>query len=227
MTCNISRAIQQSETATFGYTGTKVTDIATNQLAEILNSVATNSSTQVAPPTYTLTWTKGVGVDSITSLPAGIDCGSTCAYAFDSGTVVSNSISCLTAYGMPAITGDCASDGSATMSADKACGVTCSAGKTLTITPPVNGEIVTSDDLNIDCGGGYTACSALYFAGATPSLTGTCKAGDYNDGTAWSGNGTGTTTRSFTMDSDQSVSFDCIKAGARISGGSMGGGSIQ
>lgn len=55
MTCVISRAIQYSETAVYGYTGTNVVDTSANALATISNtpSVANNSTQGITPGTAT------------------------------------------------------------------------------------------------------------------------------------------------------------------------------
>jgi hypothetical protein len=93
----------------------------------------------------------------------------------------------------------------------------------LTVTYPTDGSVVTSDTGAIICGGNDRQCSDTYYSG-TVTLTGACGTGYY--GGAWAGNGTGTTTREFTMDADQSVSFSCSKTGGQPKVGTGAGMTI-
>lgn len=130
ITCTNSRTVYQSEgNGTYGYTGTKVSDTATspNALATIdANPSATNMSTEVeTPPAVTLTVNKTGAGCTITSSPSGVNCGSTCSADVETGTAVT--ISGWSENGWNAITygGDCASDGTVTMSGAKTCTATC------------------------------------------------------------------------------------------------------
>lgn len=130
MTCPTSRTIYQSEgNGTYGYTGTKVVDTAStpNALATIDSSpVAVNLSTEIeTPPAVALTITSHTGAVA-TSSPTGLNCGSTCAADFETGTVVTVSGYCLSNYQNIVIGGDCnASTGEVTMSEARTCTVTC------------------------------------------------------------------------------------------------------
>ena len=79
-------------------------------------------SPPAAPSSYALTVRKdGSGNGTVTSNPAGIDCGSDCRESFAAGTQVRltgtpDSCSTLTGFG-----GDCAGDGTVTMSSDRSC----------------------------------------------------------------------------------------------------------
>ncbi len=79
---------------------------------------------------------------------------------------------------------------------------------TLTVSAPSSVSLVTSDVGYISCGLVNYDCIDSYYSG-TVVLTGICSAG-YNNLT-WTGDGTGTTTRSFTMSSDQVVGASCDK----------------
>ena len=135
MTCTNSRTVYQAEgNGTYGYTGTKVIDAAENQLATIDSSpTAVNLSTEVeAPPAVTLTVNKtGTGC-TITSSPSGIIAGTTTTADYDTGTVVTlggyveNGWNSTIVYG-----GDCASNGTVTMSGAKTCTATCKEKKVL------------------------------------------------------------------------------------------------
>lgn len=127
MTCTTSRTVLQSETtALLSYTGVKVTDIAENALAAITNKSTENGSTEGGETSYTLTITKGSGITDIVSIPSGVNCGATCTPSFAAGTALTISAGCVNeGWKDLAITGDCASDGTVTMSAAKACTVAC------------------------------------------------------------------------------------------------------
>lgn len=125
MTCTISRALTAAETATYAYTGTKVIDAAENHLAEITATAITQNLTPAEAPTKKLTISKTGSGCTITSSPSGISCGSTCEFDFTTATQVT-----LGGYlenGWASITygGDCASNGTVTVNADKTCTVTC------------------------------------------------------------------------------------------------------
>lgn len=127
ITCTTNRPITQEEgNGTYGYTGTKVVDVATNALATIDSSpTLVNLSAQNTPPTYTVTINKtGTGC-TITSSPSGANCGETCSVTVDGGTLVT--IGGYLENGWSSITygGDCASNGTVTVNADKTCTVTC------------------------------------------------------------------------------------------------------
>ena len=135
LTCANSRTVYQAEgNGTYGYTGDKVKDHADNALATIDNSpTAVNLSTEVEePPAVTLTVTKtGTGC-TITSSPSGIIAGTTTTADYDTGTVVTlggyveQGWVTTIVYG-----GDCASNGTVTMSSAKTCTATCTEKKVL------------------------------------------------------------------------------------------------
>lgn len=124
---DLGSEVQQSDVVTADYTtpGTGIKDAAGNALANFSGASVFNGSTQNTPPTYAVTINKtGTGC-TITSLPSGANCGETCSVTVDSGTVVT-----LGGYlenGWASITygGDCASNGTVTVNADKTCTVTC------------------------------------------------------------------------------------------------------
>lgn len=135
MTCTNSRTVYQAEgNGTYGYTGTKVIDAAENQLATIDSSpTAVNLSTEVEePPAVTLTVNKTGSGCTITSSPSGIIAGTTTTADYDTGTVVTlggyveNGWNSTIVYG-----GDCASNGTVTMSSAKTCTATCTEKKVL------------------------------------------------------------------------------------------------
>lgn len=127
MTCANSRTVYQSEgNGTYGYTGTKVVDVAGNPLAAIeSNPAAVNQSTEIEnPPGYTLTISNHTGA-VVTSSPSGLNCGSTCSADFENGTVVTVGGYCLPNYSGLAIGGECSSSGTVKVNGAKSCTAVC------------------------------------------------------------------------------------------------------
>lgn len=123
----IAKTVQQGETCTLTYTtgANNIEDAAGNDLASFTDQSVSNNSTQSTPPTATLTVTKtGAGCKLISS-PTGIDCGSTCTLTVATDTAIT--LSGTSENGWNAITygGDCAANGTVTMSAAKECTATC------------------------------------------------------------------------------------------------------
>ena len=176
--------------------------------------------------------TAGSASGTVTSSPAGIDCGATCSASFGEGTVVT-----LTATPAAGSTftgwsgGGCSGTG--------ACQVTMSAAESVTATFAVSTETlavsksgtgsgsVTSSPLGIDCG---ATCSASFGEGTVVTLTATPAAG--STFTGWSGggcSGTGacrvslgsdtTVTATFTRLPPASVTLTVVRAGS-------GGGTV-
>ncbi len=143
-------------------------------------------------PVYTLTVTNaGTGSGSVSSVPAGIDCGATCTASFDRGTVVT-----LTAT--PA-SGSSFVDwlGPGCTGAGSTCVVTMDAAKSVTtffssLSQPLlivsksgtGSGSVTSEPAGIDCG---ATCMASFDPGTVVTLTAT--ASPFSAFTSWSGAG--------------------------------------
>jgi hypothetical protein len=124
----IGAAVQQSESGiTLAYTtgANYIEDAAGNDLGSFTGTAVVNNSTQNTPPTVELTVTKTGSGCTVTSAPSGVNCGSTCTLSVDSGTVVT--LSGWSENGWNAITygGDCAANGTVTMSEARTCTATC------------------------------------------------------------------------------------------------------
>jgi len=160
------------------------------------------------PTTFQLTvQMSGNGSGTVTSSPAGIDCGPACREAFNSGTVVT-----LTAA---AATGSIFAGWSGACSGTQSCTVTLSANQTVTATFTTQSSptytlmvslagtgsgTVTSNPAGINCG---TSCSASFNGGTQVTLTATPAAGSAFAG--WSGACSGTGTCQLTLNANASV----------------------
>jgi hypothetical protein len=130
----------------------------------------------------------GTGTGTVTSNPAGIDCGATCSASFASGTLVTLTATPTTGSSFAGWDGDCR--GSAcilTMDGTKNVWATFIAGVSLTVTRAGSGTgTVTSNPAGIDCG---ATCSASFASGAVVDLTATPATGSTFVG--WSGDCSG------------------------------------
>lgn len=168
------------------------------------------ASGAAAGSAYTLTVAlAGSGSGTVTSSPAGIDCGSTCSHAFASGTQVT-----LTATAESgSFFGGWSGGG---CSGIDSCVVTMSAAESVTATfvlvPPNDYPLsvskagsgsgtVTSSPAGIDCG---SACAAVFPSGTEVTLTATAASNSTFAG--WSGVGcSGTGSCAVTMSAAESV----------------------
>jgi len=165
-------------------------------------------------PTHTLTVTKsGTGAGTVTSTPAGIDCGGTCSAPFNANAVVSLSQTASTGSVFAGWGGGaCSGTGACqvTMDAAKSVTATFDPQPTHTLTVTKNGTgtgTVTSTPAGIDCG---ASCSAPFNANAVVSLSQTASAGSVFAG--WGGGlCSGTGACQVTMDAAQSVTATFIQ----------------
>src|SRR5262245_58134008 len=135
------------------------------------------------------------GTGTVTSTPAGIDCGSSCAASFTAGTAVSLTATPAAGWVFMGWSGaGCAGTGSCSLTLTTATTVRATfapAPVTLTVIRAGLGSgSVTSAPAGISCG---TSCSASFPSGSPVVLTATAGAGSVFTG--WSGGGcTGTST---------------------------------
>ena len=135
------------------------------------------------PTSYALT-AATAGSGTVTSTPAGINCGSDCSESYTSGTVVTLVATPASGWTFAGWTGDAdCSDGSVTMSAARSCTATFSTNFVLNIALVGTGfGTVTSNPAGISCGGD---CSESYASGTVVTLTATPAGGSTFAG--WSG----------------------------------------
>jgi hypothetical protein len=157
------------------------------------------------PVTHTLSVTKaGSGSGTVTSSPAGIDCGSTCSASFLEGTMVTLTATPVANSTFTGWSGACSGTGTCTVTMDQDRAVTATfdlVNHTLTVTKAGTGSgTVTSNPTGIDCG---PTCSAMFSHGTVVTLTATPVAN--STFTGWSGACSGTGTCTVTMDQDRAV----------------------
>ncbi|MDC4223902.1 MAG: PA14 domain-containing protein [Candidatus Manganitrophus sp.] len=146
----------------------------------------------------------GTGSGTISSSPAGINCGATCSFSFSSGTSVTLTAAPLPNSNFTGWSGDCSGTGACSVSMSAVRSVTANFTlKTFTLDLIKAGTgtgTVTSSPAGINCG---TTCSSSYNIGTTVTLTAT-PAGNATF-TGWSGACTGTAHCVVTMDAARSV----------------------
>jgi hypothetical protein len=146
------------------------------------------------------------GTGSVSSTPAGIDCGSTCSHAFTFGTVVTLTATADASSDFAGWAGSgCTGTGDCQVTMDAARSVTATFTlKTHTLDVSKDGTgtgSVSSSPAGIDCG---TTCSHAYDDGTVVTLTATPDTG--SDFTGWTGAGcTGTGDCQVTMSQARQV----------------------
>ena len=149
----------------------------------------------------------GTGTGSVTSSPAGIDCGATCSNAFGDGAVVTLTATADVGSDFTGWTGSgCTGTGTCIVTMDAAHSVTATfdlkPDKTLTVSKTGTGSgSVSSSPVGITCG---ATCATNFAFGTVVTLTATPTVS--SDFTGWSGEGcTGTSTCIVTLDQARSV----------------------
>jgi len=164
------------------------------------------TATFILPSSRILTVTKaGSGTGTVTSAPAGIDCGSTCSAGFGNGTQVTLTATPAAGSTFAGWSGDCSGAGTCTVTMTAAHSVTATftsqSSRALTVTITGGGSgTVTSAPAGIDCG---ATCSAGFANGTQVTLTATPASGSTFAG--WSGDCTGTGACTLTMNAAHSV----------------------
>jgi hypothetical protein len=157
------------------------------------------------PSTQILTVVK-VGNGTVTSSPAGIDCGGTCLASYPQGTVVTLTAAPAAGSTFAGWSGACTGTGTCqvTLNAPAAVTATFTLGPishTLTVNKTGTGAgTVSSSPAGINCG---ATCSASYLAGTGVTLTAAASSG--STFTGWSGACTGTGSCQVTMSAAASV----------------------
>src|SRR5262245_17456489 len=170
-------------------------------------TTATTVRATFAPAPVTLTVVRaGLGSGSVTSAPAGINCGTSCSASFPSGGAV---VLTATATGGSVFTGwsggGCTGTSTCTVSPVSATTITATfAPATVALTLTVTGSgtgTVTSAPAGLSCG---ASCSVSFAPGTSVSLTATAGAGSAFAG--WSGACPGSGPCTVVMDQARAVS---------------------
>ena len=206
-------SVTLTATATSGYvfsgwsgsdiscTGTGACTVAMNKARAVVASFS-----PVATTNYTLQVSRS-GSGTVTSTPAGINCGSDCSESYASGTSVTLTATPASGYTFGGWNGGgCSGTGGCTVSMSMARSVTATftaVTYNLTVTRSGSGS-VTSSPAGISCG---SDCSEGYASGTSVTLTATPASG-YTFG-GWSGacSGTGGCTVSMTTARNVSATF--------------------
>jgi hypothetical protein len=206
-----------SQIATVGvnvtsYTDTNLTDGATYcyRLAAF-NSAGTSaySTEGCATVKSTLSISK-IGSGTVTSSPAGINCGSDCSEPYTSGTVVALTANPAAGSIFSGWSGSGCSTGSVTMSANRNCTATFNAvavqtfGLSVAKTGTGSGT-VSSGPAGINCGGD---CSESYTSGMVVALSAIPAAGSIFSG--WSGSGCSTGSVTMNANRNCTATFNAV-----------------
>jgi hypothetical protein len=146
----------------------------------------------------------GSGTGSISSSPAGINCGSTCSAAYGTGTVVTLTATAQAGSTFSGWGGACSGAGlsptcTVTMNGARSASATFNLGYTLSVSVTGSGA-VTSNPAGINCG---SACSAGFATGASVTLTATPSTGSVFLG--WTGACSGTAACPLSMTAGKTV----------------------
>jgi type VI secretion system Hcp family effector len=169
----------------------------------------------------------GAGSGTVTSAPAGIDCGASCIANYDAGTLVTLSASSDVNSVFAGWSGDCAGPGECVVTMDAAKAVTATftpVQHALTVTLAGSGSgTVTSAPAGIDCG---VSCTASYDSGTLVTLS---AAPDANSTfAAWSGDCAGTGQCVVTMDAAKAVTatFTPVQHALTVTLAGAGSGTV-
>jgi hypothetical protein len=175
------------------------------QLAMTAQRSAVAEFAEIAPENHTL-MVSVTGSGDVTSSPSGINCGSDCNESYSAGTSVSLTATPDSGFEFISWTGGCGGSGVCEVTMNAQTSVAAEFREigaesfTLTVSTPSNGTI-SSSPVGIDCG---SDCSQSYVANTQVSLTATPD--DGFEFVSWSGDCSGASACSVTMDQARSVS---------------------
>jgi Divergent InlB B-repeat domain len=179
-------------------------------------------------PTHALTVSKtGTGSGTVTSDPAGIDCGATCSHAYASGTSVTLSAAPTSGSAFLGWSGaGCSGTSTCQVAMNADASVTANFVPTFSLAVSKTGTgsgKVTSTPAGINCG---STCSHQFASGTPVTLSATADSGSVFTG--WSGDCSGLGSCSVTMDAGHSVTanFDLTPKTLIASKAGTGSGKV-
>jgi len=165
---------------------------------------------------YSLTVNKsGTGSGTVTSNPAGINCGATCVFAYASGQSVTLTPTPASGYDFSSWSGACTGSEACIVTMDAAKSVTANftaiptGSSVLSVTKTGLGS-VTSLPVGIDCSG---TCNATFTNGTSVTLTAAPVTGYYFAGWGGACSGQGTCTLTITSNQTATANFAQIPSG--------------
>lgn len=164
-------------------------------------SAARSVAATFVPLTFNLTVSVS-GSGTVTSSPAGINCGGTCNATYNSGTSVTLTAAPAAGFSFSGWSGACTGTGACVLTMSAARAVTATfAPSTFTLNVSVSGAgSVSSTPAGISCGGD---CSEAYATGTSVTLSASPASGSTFSG--WSGSCTGAGTCAVTMTTARNV----------------------
>jgi hypothetical protein len=185
-------------------------------------------TTPPPPVTFSLTVsTDGTGSGTVTSSPAGIDCGTDCSEDYDENTIVTLTPTAATDSLFAGWSGACSGSGGCSVTMDAAKSVSATFDLqlyTLNVTLAGTGSgTVTSSPAGIDCG---TDCSEDYAVNTVVTLTPAAATDSLFAG--WSGACSGSGSCSVTMNAAKSVTatFDIQQFSLTVTQSGTGSGTV-
>ncbi|TQV87083.1 InlB B-repeat-containing protein [Aliikangiella coralliicola] len=192
------------------------------QLSMTQNRQATATFTEIPIQEHTLTITAGNG-GTVTSQPAGIDCGSDCSQNYEENTSVTLTATAESGYEFSGWSGDCSGTAACQLSMTQNRQATATFTEivpqeyTLSISTNTGGT-VTSQPNGVDCG---SDCSENYQENTSVTLTATPAQGYEFNG--WTGDGcSGKDPCALTMNSDKMVTATFSASSGALSIADMG-----
>jgi hypothetical protein len=208
---------------TLSSTGLTPNDIKHNDNSTSIKSALDNLYSKMSYRTLTIV-KSGTGSGTVTSSPSGINCGTTCAYQFASGSSVTLTATPDASSTFSGWLGGATGSGSTvtvTMNSNIVVEAIFNTLYTLTVIKQGNGDgTVTSNPAGINCG---STCSYQFVSGTNVTLTATPNSvSSFN---SWSGDFSGnSSTVTITMNSNKTVyaTFNINEAGFFAGGGGNG-----
>jgi hypothetical protein len=218
-----SRSIAPGVASTTSFLVPSNIETGAGSLVAVANGIASQpvAITIGAAGTFTLSVSE-TGSGTVTSSPAGINCGSTCAANFAAATQVTLTATPATGWVFGSWGGACSGSGACVVTMNAAQSVSATFIQTFVLSVSETGSgTVTSSPAGINCG---STCSASFATGTQVTLTAAPAGGATFSG--WGGACSGTGSCVVTMNAAQSVSATFAPPMFTLSVSKTGGGTV-